>query len=261
LFVSDRRPPSSARPTRVQLLVTCLIDSLFPDVGFAAVAVLERAGIAVEVPPDQTCCGQPAFNSGSWDDARAMARHAIDVLGESDLPVVVPSGSCADMVIHQAPMLLADDPAYGARAQALAARTHELTQFLVDVLGVTDVGARSNGKVTYHPACHGLRGLGLDRQPRALLDGVGGIERCPLNEAETCCGFGGLFAMKMSDISGSLLARKIANIEASGAETVVATDVSCLLHIAGGLRRQGSSIRVRHLAELLNDEGRGTSDE
>lgn len=253
----------ASRPTRVQLLVTCLVDSIFPDVGFAVVSVLERLGVAVEVPKGQTCCGQPAFNSGSWDDARAMARHLVDVFSASDLPVVVPSGSCGDMVIHQAPELLAEDPDYGPRARALAARTYEFTQFLVDVLGVTDVGAEAGGRVTYHPACHGLRGLGLDRQPRALLASVRGLEHCPLGEAETCCGFGGLFAVKMTAISGSLLARKIGNIEQSGADTVVATDVSCLMHIAGGLRRRGSSIEVRHLAELLAhpSERRATSDE
>jgi L-lactate dehydrogenase complex protein LldE len=241
-------------------MVTCLIDSLAPQVGFAVVRVLERAGIQVEVPRGQTCCGQPAFNAGCWDDARAMARHVVDVFGQSEAPVVVPSGSCGDMVIHQAPHLLADDPDYADRATALAARTHELTSFLVDVLGVTDVGARFEGRLTYHPACHGLRGLGLSRQPRALIDGIGSAEVCPLPEAETCCGFGGLFALKMADISGSLLERKIANIEASGAGTVVATDISCLLHIGGGLHRKGSAVQVKHLAELLAEQGPGTKD-
>ena len=245
--------PVQPRPARVQLLVTCLVDTLYPDVGFAVVSVLERLGVAVEAPSGQTCCGQPAFNAGSWDEARAMARHLVDVFSVSDLPVVVPSGSCGDMVIHQAPALLADDPAYADRARALAARTYEFTAFLVDVLGVTDVGAVASGQVAYHPACHGLRGLGLERQPKALLDAVSGITRCRLPDAETCCGFGGLFSVKMSEISGSLLARKIANIEASGADTLVATDVSCLMHIAGGLHRKSSPIRVRHLAEVLQD--------
>jgi L-lactate dehydrogenase complex protein LldE len=246
----------------VQLMVTCLIDSLTPEVGFAVVRVLERAGVQVEVPRGQTCCGQPAFNAGCWNDARAMARHVVDVFGASDAPVVVPSGSCGDMVIHQAPHLLADDPDYADRAKALAGRTHELTAFLVDVLGVTEIGACFDGRLTYHPACHGLRGLGLNSQPRALVEGIRGAEVCPLPDAETCCGFGGLFALKMADISGSLLARKIANIEASGADTVVATDISCLLHIGGGLHRKGSSVQVKHLAELLvNDERRTTNDE
>lgn len=245
---------AAARPTRVKLLVTCLVDTVYPQVGFAAVAVLERLGITVEVPAGQTCCGQPAFNSGSWDDARAMARHLIDVFGDDQIPVVVPSGSCGDMVIHQAPHLLAGDAVYGPRAAALSARTHELTQFIVDVLGVTDVGARTRARIAYHPACHGLRGLGVATQPLALLDGVGGAVRCPLPEAETCCGFGGLFAVKLADVSGTLLERKIANIEQSGADTLVATDVSCLMHIAGGLHRRGSAVKVRHLAEVLAED-------
>jgi L-lactate dehydrogenase complex protein LldE len=247
---SEGRVPN-VRPTRVQLLVTCLVDTVAPQVGFAVAAILERLGLGVSVPVDQTCCGQPAFNSGSWDDARAMARHTVNVLDRDDAPVVIPSGSCADMVVHQAPMLLAGDPDYADRARAVASRTYELTQLLVDVLGVTDVGAQSTDCIAYHPACHGLRGLGLRSQPSALVDDVRGVTRCPLPEAETCCGFGGLFAVKMADISGSLLDRKIAAIEESGANTVVSGDVSCLMHIAGGLRRKGSPIRVKHLAELL----------
>ena len=204
--MSRTRPPR-ARPTRVKLLVTCLIDTIYPQVGFSTVALLERLGVTVDVPPNQTCCGQPAFNSGSWDDARAMARHLIDVFGDDEVPVVVPSGSCGDMVIHQAPHLLKDDAQYGSRAGALAARTHELTQFVVDVLGVTDVGAHSGDRLTYHPACHGLRGLGVARQPLALLEKIDGPPSCPLPDAETCCGFGGLFAVKLSEVSGSLLDR------------------------------------------------------
>jgi L-lactate dehydrogenase complex protein LldE len=244
-------PAPTARPTRVKLLVTCLVDTVCPDVGFATVALLERVGVAVEVPEGQTCCGQPAFNSGSWNDARAMARHLIDVFGDDDVPVVVPSGSCGDMVIHQAPHLLEADEAYAARATALAARTHELTAFIVDVMGVTDLGARTSDRLTYHPACHGLRGLGVASQPLALLDAATDGQRCALPEAETCCGFGGLFAVKLHGVSGSLLDRKIANIEQTGAGTLVATDVSCLMHIGGGLHRKGSPIKVKHLAEVL----------
>jgi L-lactate dehydrogenase complex protein LldE len=240
-----------ARPARVQLMVTCLVDTVAPDVGFAVVRLLERAGVQVDVPSGQTCCGQPAFNAGCWDDARAMARHTVDVFGQSEAPVVVPSGSCGDMVIHQAAQLLADDPEYADRARSLANRTYELTAFLVDVLGITDVGAHYEGRLTYHPACHGLRGLGLSAQPRALVEGIRDAQLCPLPEAETCCGFGGLFALKMAEISSSLLSRKIANIEASGADTVVATDISCLLHIGGGLKRKGSGVQVKHLAEVL----------
>jgi L-lactate dehydrogenase complex protein LldE len=239
----------------VQLLVTCLVDHFYPRVGLAAADILQRAGVDVLVPDGQTCCGQPAFNAGCHDDARLMARHTVDVLTRSDAPVVIPSGSCADMLVHQAPGLLADDPDYGPRAAALAERTYELTQFLVDVLGQTTCGACAREPVTYHPSCHGLRGLDVRRQPLALLDAVENIDRRPLPDADTCCGFGGLFSVKMSAISGAMLDRKLDAIEASGARTVVATDVSCLMHIAGGLRRRGSSIGVRHLAEVLADTG------
>jgi L-lactate dehydrogenase complex protein LldE len=246
---ADRGP--AARPTRVQLLVTCLVDQFFPDTGMAVATLLERLGLSVEVPASQTCCGQPAFNAGFTDDARDMARHTIDVLSASDAPIVIPSGSCGDMVIHQYATLLKDDLVYGPKAAALEARTYELTQFLVDVLGVTDVGAVAGGKVTYHACCHGLRGLGVQQQPRQLLDAVKGVERCDLEESEVCCGFGGLFAIKMSDISSAMLGRKLDCIEATTADTVIVTDVSCAMHMNGGLHRRGSRTRVRHLADLL----------
>ena len=162
------------RPARVQLLVTCLVDRFFPGTGESVVRVLERAGVAVTVPVGQTCCGQPAFNAGYDDESRAMARHTIDVLSASDDPVVMPSGSCGDMVIHQYVALLGDDPEYGPKARALAARTYELTVFLARVLGVTDVGAQATGTLSYHACCHGLRGLGVDSEPKALLEGVRG---------------------------------------------------------------------------------------
>jgi L-lactate dehydrogenase complex protein LldE len=242
---------AAERPTRVQLLVTCLVDQFFPDTGMAVVTLLERLGLRVEVPASQTCCGQPAFNAGFTDEARAMAKHTIDVLSVSDAPVVIPSGSCGDMVIHQYATLLQDDPIYGPKAHALDARTYELTQFLVDVLGVTDVGAAAAGRVTYHACCHGLRGLNIKHQPLQLLEAVRGVERCPLDESEVCCGFGGLFAIKMADISSAMLGRKLDCIDATAADTVIVTDVSCAMHMNGGLHRRGSRTRVKHLAELL----------
>jgi L-lactate dehydrogenase complex protein LldE len=265
-----------ARPDRVQLLVTCLIDQFFPDTGMSVVRVLERLGLTVEFPAGQTCCGQPAFNAGFVDEARDMARHTIDVLSKSDAPVVIPSGSCGDMVIHHAAKLLENDPRYGPKAAELASRTFEFTQFLVDVLGVTDVGATvgasaganasapagasagqsatapaSPGLVTYHASCHGLRGLGVKAQPAALLEHVRGIQRCPLPESEVCCGFGGLFAVKMSEISAAMLGRKLDSIDSTNADTVVVTDVSCAMHMNGGLHRRGGRARVIHLADLL----------
>ncbi|MEO7191879.1 MAG: (Fe-S)-binding protein [Vicinamibacterales bacterium] len=245
------RTPLVARPTRVQVLVTCLVDRIFPDTGMAVVDVLERLGLTVECPPAQTCCGQPAFNAGALDDARAMARHTVDLLSQSDAPIVIPSGSCGDMVIHQYDALLRDDAIYAEKARAVAARTYEFSEFLVDVLGVTDVQASHPGTLTYHASCHGLRGLHLLHQPTTLLAHVHNSTVCPLAEADVCCGFGGLFAVKMPDISSAMLDRKLDSIVASGADTVVVTDVSCAMHMAGGLHRRGSAIRVRHLAEVL----------
>lgn len=239
----------------VQLFVTCLVDNFFPDVGFAVVKILEELGLQVEFPQAQTCCGQPAFNGGFWDDARAMARYTLDVLTQSDAPIVIPSGSCADMIIHHYPELLAGDAVYAAKAKDVAGRTYEFSQFLVDILGVTDLHACAGGCLTYHASCHGLRGMGLREQPRQLLNHVEGVEFKELPESEACCGFGGLFAVKMGDISGAILQRKLDNIEATGADTVVGGDVSCLMHIAGGLRRRGSKVRVKHLAEVLAERG------
>lgn len=237
----------------------------------AVVRVLEKIGLQVEYPQGQTCCGQPAFNGGAFDDARAMGRHMLDVLcgdlpagrdvpAGGDVPaerlynlapIVVPSGSCADMIVHHYPELFAADPVYGPRVEAVAKRTYEFSQFLVDVLGVFDLGARFPGKVAYHPSCHLLRGLGVTEQPRRLLAAVADTEVVEQADPTECCGFGGLFAVKMSDISGAMLKSKLDGLEQSGAQTVVGCDVSCLLHIAGGLHRRGSKIETRHLAELL----------
>ena len=239
------------RPTRVQLFVTCLVDAFAPDTGMAVVEVLERHGLEVEFPEGQTCCGQPEFNGGFADQAAALARRTIDLLSRSDAPIVVPSGSCADMIVHQYPSLLKDDQAYAARAADIASRCFEFSQFLVDVLGVERVEARASGRLAYHASCHGLRGLGVRRQPETLLDGVEGATRVELPEADVCCGFGGLFAVKMPAVSGSMLDRKLDAVEASGATTLVVTDLSCQMHMAGGLHRRGRNVRVVHLADVL----------
>ena len=217
----------------------------------SVVAVLERLGIAVECPAGQTCCGQPAFNGGYLDEARALARHTIDLLSRTDDPIVIPSGSCGDMVIHQYETIFRDDPIYLEKARAIHARAHEFTQFLVNVLGVSDVGAACARNVAYHACCHGLRGLGAKDEPELLLAAVARVERCPLDEADVCCGFGGLFSVKLPDVSSAMLARKLDAIQASGADTVVVTDVSCGMHMAGGLRRRGSPVEVRHIADVL----------
>jgi L-lactate dehydrogenase complex protein LldE len=250
-------PPASpaVRPTRVQVLVTCLVDHFSPDTAEALVRVLEREGLEVVVPEDQTCCGQPACNAGVRTDAMAMARHTIALLERDPAPVVVPSGSCTDMLVHQAPALLASDPAWSARARAVADRTYEFTQFLVDVLGVTHVACSASGTLAYHACCHGLRGIGIDAQPKLLLDQVSGAHVVPLPEHDTCCGFGGLFAVKLPDISGAMLERKCRQIASSGADTIVVTDVSCAMHMQGGLDRQGQAVRVRHIADVLGGTG------
>jgi L-lactate dehydrogenase complex protein LldE len=240
-----------SRPTRVQLFVTCLVDAFAPGTGLAVVEVLEHLGLQVEFPEGQTCCGQPEFNGGFAEEAATLARRTVDLLSRSDAPIVVPSGSCADMIVHHYPSLLGDDPAYAKRAADVASRCYEFSQFLVDVMGVDRVEARASGRLAYHASCHGLRGLGVRRQPELLLDGVGDAARVELPEADVCCGFGGLFSVKMPAVSGSMLDRKLDAVEASGATTLVVTDLSCQMHMAGGLRRRGSAVRVVHLADVL----------
>ncbi len=244
----------------VQLFITCLADTFYPEVGEAVVEVFSRLGVSVDFPRAQTCCGQPAFNAGLRADARPLAKRMIETferlpksLKTSEVcHVVSPSGSCVHMLRVNYPELFADDPTWLARAQALAARTYEFSEYLVDVLGVTDVGARWNGRLTYHPSCHLLRGLGIDRQPRALLASVRDVEIVELPNAEECCGFGGIFSVVHPEVSKEMLVRKIENLEKSESPTLVVPDAGCLMHIAGGLHRQGKRQRVMHLAEVLN---------
>jgi L-lactate dehydrogenase complex protein LldE len=230
-------------------MVTCLGDALFPDVGVATVRLLRRLGVEVDFPAAQTCCGQPHFNSGYHADARALTRHTITAFAHGR-PVVTPSGSCAAMVKLEYPELFHDDLVWHGRAEDLARRTHELSDFLVNVLGVEDVGARFEGKATYHMACH-LRGLGLQTEPERLLRRVRGLELVPLERADECCGFGGSFAVRFPGISGAMVQDKATLIERTGADAVVATDAGCLMNIAGCLRRRGSKVRALHLAEVL----------
>lgn len=237
-----------------QFFVTCLVDGFAPEVGKATVRLLERLGVEVAFPQAQACCGQPAMNSGYARDAARMARQTVRVLDATAGPIVVPSGSCADMLTHHAPHLLEGGPERAAAAR-VASRVRELTQYLVDDLGVTDVGASCGGcSAVFHPSCHGLRNLGIERQPIELLDQVEGLERRSQVEADQCCGFGGLFALEMAEISAAILDTKLDAIEATGADIVVGGDLSCLLHIEGGLRRRGSDMRVRHIAEVLADD-------
>lgn len=235
----------------VQLFVTCLADTFYPQSGKAMIRVFERLGIAVAFPAAQTCCGQPAYTAGLWDEARSMARHTIRVFESAPGDIVAPSGSCIHMLRHGYAEIFADDLEWLPRAQALATRSYEFSEYLVDVLGVVDVGARWEGKLAYHPSCHLLRGLGVDRQPRELLAHVRGAEIVELPHAEECCGFGGVFSAVMPEVSAEMLQRKIANIEASAAPTIVTADSGCRMHISGGLHRQGKPQRILHIAEVL----------
>jgi L-lactate dehydrogenase complex protein LldE len=237
-------------PARVALLVTCLVDLFRPTVGFAAVKLLEEAGCTVEVPRAQTCCGQPAYNSGDRDDAKAIARQVIDTFARYDY-VVVPSGSCAGMVKVHYPEMFADEPEMLARAEELAVRTYELVSFLVDVRGVTQIAAEWPRSVTYHDACSGLRELGVKAQPRRLLGSVAGLELRELPGAEVCCGFGGTFCVKYPEISDKMVGDKALDIGGTGAETVLGGDLGCLLNIAGKLSRLGIPVAARHVAEVL----------
>jgi len=233
---------------RVALFVTCLVDMFRPSVGFAAAKLLEEAGCIVEAPL-QSCCGQPAYNSGDRADTRAIALQVIEAFAGYDY-VVAPSGSCAGMISHHYPGLFEDEPDNRARAFALAEKTFELTAFLHDVLGVREIERKIQSDVTYHDSCSGLRELGVKGQPRALLRSMGAkIHEMP--NAETCCGFGGTFCVKYPDISNSMVADKSKEIVASGAGTVLAGDLGCLLNMAGKLSREGYNVRARHVAEVL----------
>jgi L-lactate dehydrogenase complex protein LldE len=239
---------SGTKP-RVGLFVTCLIDMHRPSIGFAAIRLLEQAGCQVEVPRAQTCCGQPAYNSGDRRTARDLAVGIIEAFRGYDY-VVVPSGSCGGMLKHHLPHLFDDDPNLRAVADAMASRTYELVSFLTDVMGVRTTGAAFGRVVTYHDSCSGLRELGVKGQPRALLEAAGATV-VEMTEPEICCGFGGTFCVKYPEISVRMVSDKTKDIVASGADTVLAGDLGCLLNIAGRLQREGHRVHVRHVAEVL----------
>lgn len=245
----------------ITLFPTCLVENFSPQTAQAVVNVLSRLGYRIQIPRDLTCCGQPAFNAGDWEAARQMARHTLKVLEASRGPVILPSGSCTAMIRHGYPKLFAETPADLARAQALAERTFEFSEFLArqhptikpqgeqrPSPASRSTGTTAQADIAYHPSCHLLRTLGVDAEPKALLHAA----NVPFSALEeTCCGFGGLFAIDQPELSEALLARKIEAIEASGAQVVTGCDLSCLMHIEGGLRKRGSTVRCRHLAEVL----------
>jgi len=244
----------------VQLFVTCLVDLLYPLVGERTVALLERLGCEVHFPRDQSCCGQPAFNSGWPRQARTVADHFLDVFGATEGPIVAPFGSCVHMVRHGYRRLYADDPARRALAENVAGRTHELTGFVVDVLGHPEVGGRYPGPdgtaVAYHHECHLLRGLGTRQAPLSLLRGVRGCSVVSPARDDLCCGFGGTFSVKLPKVSAAMADEKLDAALAAGARAIVSTDVGCLMHLEGRARRRGLDLRVHHLVDLLEPGGR-----
>jgi L-lactate dehydrogenase complex protein LldE len=235
---------------RVGLFATCLMNVFRPSIGFSAVKLLEDAGCTVEVPEAQTCCGQPGYNSGDFDSARALARQVIQTFERYDY-MVGPSGSCMATIRHDYPALFEGDPDWLGRAQALADKSFELLSFLHDELGVTTGTGRLDATVTYHDSCSGLRGLGIKGQPRALLAGVEGLKLREMQDSEVCCGFGGTFCIKYPEISGKMVDDKVRNILATGADTLLGGDLGCLMNIAGRLRRINAPVRVYHTAEVL----------
>jgi L-lactate dehydrogenase complex protein LldE len=236
--------------TRVSLFVTCIVDQVFPQVGIAITQVLERLGYQVDFPKAQTCCGQPAFNSGYTEEARKIARHFLDVFRDSET-IIVPSGSCTSMISHHFADIFENDLQLLAKAQALEPRVFEFSRFLLEVAGVEDVGARFDGVVTYHDSCHALRELRIKAGPRKLLSKVRGLTLAEMTTAEECCGFGGTFSIKFPEVSGAIARTKIDSIQQTGASTIVSIDSSCLMQLQGVIDRAGLPIRTLHLAEVL----------
>ena len=234
----------------IGLFVTCMVDLMRPSIGFAALRLLARAGAEVVVPDSQTCCGQPAHNSGDRKNACALAKAVIEAFGDFE-HVVVPSGSCAGMIVHQYPKLFADDDVWRTKAEDLAARTFELTTYLTEHLDLNDTGAVFNGSATYHDSCAGLRELRVKKQPRHLLATVDGLTLNELEDSEACCGFGGLFSIKYPDVSGAIVDKKADRVEAANSDLLLGGDLGCLMNMAGKLKRRGSKVRVFHVAELL----------
>ena len=249
---------SGSPKPRIGLFVTCLVDAIRPQIGFAAIQLLEEAGCVVEVPQQQTCCGQPAFNSGDDADAARLARQTVAALEHYD-HAVLPSGSCAATIRHGYPDLLANDPAWAARATTVAAKTHEITSFLTDVMGFLPEGRRLNASATYHDSCSGLREMGVARQPRALLARIEGLEMRGLEGNDVCCGFGGTFCVKYSAISNAIVDEKAEAIERTGADLLLAGDLGCLMNMAGKLHRRGARTRCFHTIEVLAGRADGPS--
>jgi len=255
-FMADVRPiylkEKRVNSLKVSLFITCLADQLFPEVGESVARLLHRFGCEVDFPERQTCCGQPAFNSGYQDEAREVARNMIRAFEQSEY-VVSPSGSCVGMIHHYYPYLFRDEPQWRERAEAFANKTYEFSQFIVHVLGTDNIRATFPHSVTYHPSCHAARLLGVREEPMQLLKQIEGIELIELNKKEDCCGFGGTFSVKMPDMSEAMVAEKAHHVSETNAEVLVGTDMGCLMNIQGRLQKEGRNIRVLHLAQLLEE--------
>ncbi|MCY3835300.1 MAG: (Fe-S)-binding protein [Anaerolineaceae bacterium] len=244
-------PRPSPRGKRVSLFATCIIDHIYPQTGIAVVEILERLGIEIDYPLGQTCCGQPGFNSGHWEDARSVARQFLKAFAAAEV-IVTPSGSCASMIRHYYPVLFEEDERWLQRAEQAAQITWEFSEYLVDGLGISDLGARLPAtEVAFHDACHGLRLMGLQGQLRQLAAKIEGVSLCELEDADQCCGFGGLFAVKMSEISVAMADGKAEHIVASEVDRVLTGDCGCLTQLNGRLSRRGEPPIVQHIAELL----------
>jgi L-lactate dehydrogenase complex protein LldE len=251
----------SPKGKRVSFFVTCIMDMIYPDTGMAVVDILEHLGVEVDFPATQTCCGQPGFNSGYQRESKQVAKQFLRAFKDAEV-IVTASGSCGAMVRHEYPTLFADDPEWSALATKMAAITWEITEFIVEGLGITDLKLRLPQKKTFafHDACHGLRILGLGDHGRTLVENIDNAVVVDLNECDVCCGFGGLFSVKMPDVSNAMLAKKIVNINASSAETIITSDVSCMTQMNGGLSRQNSPKRVCHIADVLAEGLKGKGD-
>ena len=250
---------AATSPVRASLFVTCIIDQIYPEVGDSTVRLLRRLGVELDFISAQTCCGQPAFNSGFWSDAKPLARRTIELL-QHDRYVVVPSGSCASMMRVFYAELFHDEPAMQQRIASLASRTYELTEFIVDVLGIDDLSPYAEGetskdkrKITYHEGCHLRRELHAQTQPRTLLDSLPDVELIEMEQSEVCCGFGGTFSVKFPEISGAMLNDKLEYAGKTGADAITACDSSCLMHIGGGIAKRGMDIQPQHIAQVLDD--------
>jgi len=239
---------------KVTLFIQCIIDGIFPEVGFAVVRIFEKLGIEVECPAEQTCCGQPAFNSGYRKEAKQAAEHFMNVFGDAET-IVCPSGSCVNMVRNHYPELFRNDAKQLEKAKGIGNRTFELTEYLVDVLGVEDLGSRYDGRITYHDSCHLMRGIGVKEQPRKLIRKISGAEFVEMYDSDKCCGFGGAFSVKYPEISTAILEDKVKNIIDSKAEVVTGCDMGCLMNIQGLLSRKRVPVKTLHIAQLLAGQG------